>query len=69
MPDENWNILYEAALLETDSRAMAVRIELAEKALFARRDTLSDASGHSAERRRIDDALSSLRVLKNERMG
>jgi hypothetical protein len=59
-----WMNFFEAAILETDSEAMAQRIEVAQNAIGQRVITLEIGE---AERRAIIEALNALTILKRER--
>jgi hypothetical protein len=64
-----WQVEYQAALLELDPKQLSERVKAAETAIFTRLQAISrDANSH-AERQAIDDALASLRVLKREVLG
>jgi hypothetical protein len=56
-------------LLEFDRNKLHDRVEAAETAIFKRLQSLSQNSDHNAERQAIQDALSRLRVLKNQILG
>jgi hypothetical protein len=59
-----WRDLYKQALLEVDEKKLRDRIAAAEKAISNRLGAIAGDSDHRAERQAIEDALSSLRVLK-----
>ena len=59
-----WREPYQQALLELDQKKLSERIAAAETAVSNRLRALAGDSNHHAERQAIDDALSSLRVLK-----
>lgn len=61
----HWQKEYEAAILERDPKKLAGRIAAAEIAIHNRLHQISQDSDHHDERRVIEDALASLRVLKN----
>jgi hypothetical protein len=58
----NWKPLYEAALLETDTRKLPERITMARSAIFDRIEE-SFTQGLPGEHRAMDDALRNLRKL------
>ncbi|MGC1967570.1 MAG: hypothetical protein WA673_14005, partial [Candidatus Acidiferrales bacterium] len=57
--------LYRAAILELDPKRLQARVKAAEDAIVARKS--SDARVSRDERREMDDALSTLRILKRKR--
>lgn len=59
-----WQEPYQQALLELDQKKLSKRIAAAETAISNRLRAIARVSNHHAERQAIDDALSSLRVLK-----
>jgi hypothetical protein len=59
-----WREPYQQALLELDQKKLSERIAAAETAISNRLRAIDGDSNHHAERQAIDDALSSLRVLK-----
>jgi hypothetical protein len=63
-----WQHDYQAALLELDPEKLPQRVEAAETAIFKRLQTISQGSDTRAERQAIEDALASLRVLKQEKL-
>jgi hypothetical protein len=62
----HWQNEYAAAMLETHPRHLAGRIEVAETAIYNRLQELSQDNDHHTERHVIEDALTSLKVLKRE---
>ena len=65
--DYPWAQSYEAAILETDHSQLAERIQIAEQAISAReRELDGNRVGSEEERSAIRDALSGLRVLRDE---
>jgi hypothetical protein len=60
----HWQREYEAALLEPESEALRELIKDAEAAISRRLLELAHDSDHHTERQVIDDALASLRVLR-----
>jgi hypothetical protein len=65
----DWQQEYQAALLELDLNKLRERVETAETAIFKRLQAISQNPGLGAERQAIDDAVASLRVLKQEKLG
>jgi hypothetical protein len=63
-----WQHDYQAALLELDPEKLAQRVEAAETAIFKRLQTISQGPDSNAERQAIEDAVASLRVLKQEKL-
>ena len=64
---QTWYGMYEAAVLEIDWTKMPDRIKASECALLERQRVLSeDHGGTPEERQAIDDAVRSLRVLRQE---
>lgn len=59
-----WQEPYQQALLELDQKKLRERIAAAETAISNRLRAIAGDANHHAERQAIDDALSSLRVLK-----
>jgi|SRR5579863_163684 len=65
--NENWFLLYQAALVEPDHAKMAGRIKAAEESSLARKEQLRALPGlHSEELHGIADALHTLAVLEKE---
>jgi hypothetical protein len=66
--DAQWNVLYEAAMLELDPARLRANIEIARSAIERRIQELRSAgthdNGNSTEMQRIADALNSLRTLE-----
>ena len=61
---EEWREPYQQALLEIDQDKLSERIAATETAISNRLRAIAGDSNHHAERQAIEDALSSLRVLK-----
>ncbi len=59
-----WREPYQQALLELDQEKLSERIAATETAISNRLRAIAGNSNHHAERQAIEDALSSLRVLK-----
>jgi hypothetical protein len=64
MVENQWRDLYKAAILELDPKRLQARVEAAEYAIHARAS--SGAPVSREERRAMEDALSTLRVLKGK---
>jgi hypothetical protein len=64
MVEIQWRDLYRAAILELDPKRLQARVKAAEDAINAR--ALSDARVSRDERREMNDALSTLRMLKRK---
>lgn len=64
MVKSEWRVLYRAAILELDPGRLQARVKAAEDAINA--CVASDALIPRDERREMDDALSTLRVLKRK---
>ena len=62
----HWQNEYEAALVEPNSEILQELIEDAEAAIQRRLQQLSHDSNHHTERQVINDALTSLRQLRND---
>lgn len=63
--DYPWARSYEAAILETDRFKLTKRIQIAEETILARERELNGSIG-AEERSALRDALSGLRVLREE---
>ena len=61
---ENWLVLYRAALLELDLQKMPERIALANKALQERSRELQGVGGHYGEKLEIPYAERNLQVAE-----
>jgi hypothetical protein len=64
MVEGQWRGLYRAAILEHDPTRLQARVKAAEDAINARAS--SDARISRDERREMNDALSTLRILKRK---
>jgi hypothetical protein len=60
MLETSWRDFYRAAILELDRSLLKIRLKAAEDAINARS---SEATASRAERREMDDALSTLQRL------
>jgi hypothetical protein len=67
--DKPWFALYKAAILELDTEKLPERIVAANAAVRLRLKEIEGDSGHGhhAERRDIEDALSSLKALTSDK--
>jgi hypothetical protein len=63
MVESQWRALYKAAILELDPPRLQARVKAAEDAINAHASSKARISRN--ERKAMDDALSTLRVLKN----
>ncbi len=63
MVESEWRALYRAAILELDPKRLQARVKTAEDAINARK---SSARVPPSERREMDDALTTLRLLKRK---
>ncbi len=61
-----WQAEFQAAIVEVEPRALRRRIAAAESLIQKRLREIARDSDHPLERVAIDDALSALRVLKQE---
>lgn len=62
----SWQVLYQAALFETDRRRTPERIAEAERAILARiKELFAVTTDHIEEDQILDDALYALRALRN----
>jgi hypothetical protein len=61
---QDWERLYRAAILESDSRKLVERVEQAQSAILARAQALAELSpGHEAEHEALSRALHVLGLL------
>lgn len=64
--DQQWRILYRAAIFERDKEVLRRRLSDAEEAVIARGRELLHASGDTVEEREaIEDALYTLRAFRS----
>jgi hypothetical protein len=66
MAESQWRALYKAAILELDPEQFQARVKAAEDAINAH--ALGNAQIPRDERKAMDDALSTLRVLKRKQV-
>ena len=64
-----WQKEFQAAILELNREKLADRVVMAERAISKRLQGLSQSSDRAGERQAIEDALSSLRLLKRTELG
>ena len=64
-----WQVAYQAALLEVDPQKLPERVKAAEAAIFLRQQALANSSDGHAERQAIEDAVAGLRILKRDSLG
>jgi hypothetical protein len=70
VPTYKWQASYQAAVLETDWTRMAELVQAAESEIHQRRLQLSkDHGGTDEERAALVNAMSGLRVLRNDVAG
>lgn len=62
MPESEWQVLYRAALGESDTKRLYYRIEAARRAIHDRLEQI-DGSGDTREREQLDRALHALFTL------
>jgi hypothetical protein len=62
--DRNWKVLYKAAILETNRKAIPQKVLEAEKAVTIRGRELFGESGTLEEIEALEDALYALRAYK-----
>ena len=63
MPESEWQVLYKAALSESDPRRLYIKIEAAKRAIRDRINLLDANSGDTREREQLDRALHALFTL------
>jgi hypothetical protein len=63
-----WQKEFQAAILELNREKLAVRVLMAERAISKQLQALSQSSDSRGERQAIEDALSSLRLLKRHEL-
>ena len=64
-----WQKEFQAAILELNREKLADRVVMAERAISKRLQALLQSSDSAGERQAIEDALSSLRLLKRAELG
>jgi hypothetical protein len=65
----DWQLEYQAALLEVDPQKLLERVQAAEAAVFLRQQALVYGSDGHAERQAIEDAMRALRFIQTEKPG
>ena len=65
----DWQRPLQEALVELDNDKLKARVAAAEVAIFNRLQAISQSTNHQPEREAIENALTSLRVLKRESLG
>jgi hypothetical protein len=63
-----WQVAYQAALLEVNPQKLPERVKAAEAAIFLRQQVLANSSGGHVERQAIEDAMHALRFLQTEKL-
>ena len=66
-----WQIEYEASVSESDPMKLIERVHSAEAAIFTRLQQLAqspESADHHAEQQAIADALTTLRILKRDKL-
>jgi hypothetical protein len=61
-----WQEPYLEALMETDQRKLAGRVDLAERTIFLRLKEIQSSSKRHSEEQAIEDALRALTFLRRE---
>ena len=69
LPFPDWQLEYQAALLEVDPQKLPDRVLAAEAAIFLRQQALVSSSDGHVERQAIEDAVRALLFIKNEKLG
>lgn len=69
LQNPEWQSAVQGALLELDQDKLRARVAAAEAAIFNRLQAISQNPDHQSERQAIEDALTTLRVLKREALG
>jgi ADP-dependent phosphofructokinase/glucokinase len=64
----DWQRLYQKAVTESDPEQLPEQIARAEAALLSRLKKLTQDKEDEPERRAIDDALATLRILKTKHL-
>jgi hypothetical protein len=69
LPFPDWQLEYQAALLEVDPQKLPDRVIAAEAAIFLRQQALVYSSDGHVEREAIEFAVRALLFIKNEKLG
>ena len=65
----DWQLSYQAALLEVDPQKLLERVKAAETAIFLRQQAMVHSSDGHVERQAIADAMRALRFIQVEKLG
>lgn len=65
----DWQVEFEAALLDADPEKLRERLEAAEIAMFLRSQALVHGPDGHAEQQAIRDAITKLRLIQTEKLG
>ena len=68
-PKSSWQVLYRAALNETDKKKLTDLILAAEEAIFLRAQELTSAVADNEERTTMAEAARNLLTIKSEKLG
>ena len=63
-----WQVAYQAALLEVDPQKLPERVKAAEAAIFLRQQAMIHSSDGHVERQAIEDAMRALRFIQTEKL-
>lgn len=69
LPFPDWQLEYQAAILEAEPQKLAERVKAAEAAIFLRQQAMVHSSDGHAERQAIEDAIRALRFIQAEKLG
>ena len=64
----DWQLAYQAALLEVDPKKLPERVKAAEAAIFLRQQAMVHSSDGYVERQAIEDAMRALRFIQTEKL-
>lgn len=65
----DWQLEYQAALLEVDPQKLLERVKAAETAIFLRQQAMVHSSDGHVERQAMEDAMGALRFIQTEKLG
>ena len=65
----DWQLEFEAALLEADPQNLRERLEAAEVAMFLRSQALAHSTDGHVEKQAIREAITKLRLIQTEKLG
>ncbi|HXN73314.1 MAG TPA: hypothetical protein VN861_12280 [Candidatus Acidoferrales bacterium] len=68
-PKSSWQVLYRAALNETDKKKLTDLVLAAEEAIFLRAQELTGAVADNEERTTMAEAARNLLTIKSEKLG